>query len=190
MDQEKIKRHIAVIPPREDRNRAFLDELRTAILPNWKIIPHTRFYKLSYSRLINIARGGAAYDIVVAARVKDALNPERNNIYSAIQEIRRRGGRTIFAVSFNEFLVKAWGEDVAAEKRYLDLLAQHDKDPRRSPLRGVIRTTSTDPNFLISVLGDILDRPQIYFDRQKVYSIETQAQFLNHPPGATQFGIG
>jgi hypothetical protein len=168
-----------------------MEDFRRKILPAWKIIPHTLFYKISYQKLLDVSRSGAGYDIIIACRMKDAENPGQNNVCSAAVEIRRKIGlHTIFVMSFNDLLATVKGMDTESEKFYLQKLAEYENDPGRESIGGIVRTSSTDPAFLISIVGDILEGPAKYLARDKIYPVETQAQFLNHPPGDTQIGIG
>lgn len=185
------KRHIGVIPIHETKHRSYIEDFRRKILPAWKIIPHTLFYNISYEKLLGVSRSGAAYDIIIACRMKDPNNPEQNNVCSAVVEIRHKIGlHTIFVMSFNDLLATVKGMDIESEKLYLKKLAEHENDPTRDSIGGIVRTSSTDPAFLISIIGDVLEGPGKYLAKEKVYPIETQAQFLNHPPGDTQIGIG
>jgi hypothetical protein len=183
------KRAIGVVPPHEARYKKYLDELRDIILPSWRILPATRFYKLSYERLLTLSAQGVVYDIVLASRMQDEREPDLNNIYHAALELRRRGRQTIFIISFHDLLARVRGEDVEAAKRRLALFGRHELDPKRPPLGGIIRTTSTDPLFLISIIADVLEDPGRYLAQNQVYHIETQAHFLNHPPEHTLYGM-
>jgi hypothetical protein len=93
-------------------------------------------------------------------------------------------------MSFNDLLATVKGMDIESEKLYLKKLAERENDPSCDSIGGIVRTSSTDPAFLISITGDVLEGPGKYLAKEKVYPIETQAQFLNHPPGDTQIGIG
>ncbi|HUT53768.1 MAG TPA: hypothetical protein VM658_10275 [bacterium] len=185
------KRHIAVIPPHEFRNKNFIEDFRRVILPRWQIIPRTMFYKVSYARLLSVARTGASYDVVIASRMRDLTQPGTNNVASAAAELRRRlQQNTIFILSMNDLLATVQGLDLAAEKAVIAELTRAENDPTSPRIGGIIRTSSTDPAFLISILADVLDDPNNYLHIKSPYSIESQAHFLNHPPGHTQVGIG
>ncbi len=184
------KRHIAVIPPHETRNRKYLEEFRSVILPRWQIIPNTLFYKLSWARLMEVARAGARYDVVIASRMRDLDRPGQNNVVAAAAFIRRLGHNTIFILSLNDLLATVLGLDLAAEKAVIAELVKNETGPAPARFGGIIRTTSTDPSFLIAILADVLDDPNNYLHIKSPYSIESQAHFLNHPPGHTQVGIG
>lgn len=184
-------RYVGVIPPHETRHKKYIEDLKAAILPNWRIVPETMFYLLSYRRLLDVSSKGGTYDVILAARFKDEHAPEDYNVLSAALEIRERLGReTVFILSFSELLAQMKGLDASGEKKYLDLLFQRENDPRDPSLGGVIYTSSSEPLFLLSVLGDVLGNPQPYLAKTVVHHIESQADFLNHPPGATQAGIG
>jgi len=191
MDMEIQKRHIGVIPPHEFKNKKYIEDFRKVILPGWPIIPHTLFYKISYERLINVSRSGAAFDVVIASRMKDANHPEINNIYSAALEIRGRLSLpTVFIISYNELLATVLDLDPKAEKACIQKLIEHGNNPGPKSIGGIARTTGTDPTFLVSIVADILDGPGKYLQKTQVCHIESQAHFLNHPPGHTQVGIG
>jgi hypothetical protein len=182
-------RNIGVIPPHETRFKKYLDELRVIITPSWRILPNTQFYKLSYQRLFDLTAQGVVYDLILAARMQDEHDPDRNNIYTAARELRRMGRATILLISYHELLARVHGDNIEIAKRRLALFAQHELDPHLPSLGGIIRTTSTDPLFLISIIADVIEGPSRYLAQNHVYPIESQAHFLNHPPEHTLYGI-
>ncbi len=190
MTADNVKKHIGVIAPHETKNEKFYNDYVKVIKPCWSIIPNTFFYKLSFDRLINVASRGVRYDIVIAARMKDATNPEINNIYTAASMVRNRFNLdTIFAVSFNEFLSKMAGLDPDAEKVYLNKLVDDENNPAKESIGGIVTTSSTDPNFIVTIVADILDAPHKYLEKKEVHKIENQSHFFNHPPGDTLYGL-
>jgi hypothetical protein len=190
MGDPNRKRHIGVIPPHETRYKKYLDELKSVITPSWRILPQTLFYKLSYERLIALSRQGVVYDLVLASRMQDAKAPEQNNLCAAAAELRHRLGRnTIFLISYHELIARVRGDDVETAKKCLAQLHARELVPNLPPLGGIIRTTSTDPLFLLSIIADVLDGPDRYLAQNQVYHIESQSHFLNHPPEHTLYGI-
>lgn len=186
-----IKRHIGIIPVHETKNKGYFENFKRVILPNWMIIPDTLFYKLSYEKLLQVSKTKAAYNIVIASRMKDDNNPEVNNICSAANEIRNGlGFKTVFLLSFNDLQATVKGLDPAREKRLIEVLVNHEENPDKKSIGGIVRTSATDPLFLVSILGDILAGPKKYLDKTQVHHVESQTHFLNHSPGHTQYGIG
>lgn len=191
MSLEAGKRHIGVIPPHPTRNRKFFEDFARVIEPCWRLIPHTLFYRLSYPRLIEVSRTHGPYQVVVTSRMSDPEDPENNNIVSAVKTVRHELGQsTVFIMSFNQLLASVRGLDAQAEREYIERLMNRERDPRRPSSGGLVYTSSTDPDFLITVIADILTGPQKYLDIKGIYRVESQAHFLNNPPGHTQTGIG
>jgi len=190
MGEQTTKRHVGVIPPHEIKHRKYIEEFKQKISGGWRILPDSLFYKLSYQRLLTVARSGASYHVAVVSRMRDQENQEQNNVYSAANEIRNGLGMdTVFIVSFNELLATMRGHDPRQERSFIDKLIEHGEDPGKKPIGGVILTSSTDPFFILSIIADILDNPKSYLDKKPVLNIESQSQFLNHPPGDTHMGI-
>jgi hypothetical protein len=190
MTEDNVNRHIGVIAPNETKNQKFYSDYAKVIRPCWSIIPNTFFYPLSFDKLINVASRGVRYDIVIAARMKDTVNPEMNNIYTSSTMVRNRFNLdTIFVISFNEFLSKMSGLDPDAEKVYLNKLVEDENDPAKQSIGGIATTSSTDPNFIITIVADILDAPYRYLEKKQVHKIENQSHFFNHPPGDTLYGL-
>jgi hypothetical protein len=190
MMEKSRKRHIAVIPPHEIRHRKYIEDFSKVVTSAWQIIPNTLFYKVSYHRLLQVAGSGAAYDAVISSRMRDLYEPDAYNIFAAARKLRKDLGRdTIFIISYNELLAAVMGLDRDAEKSFIRQIADHEEDPGQERLGGIIRTSSTDPAFLVSILADVLDGPQNYLHIKSPYHIESQANFLNHPPGHTMVGI-
>jgi hypothetical protein len=190
MTQPTTKRRIGVIPPHETRYKKHLEEMRREIIPSWRIIPHTQFFLTSFAGALDCSRRGKPFDIILASRLHDSTDPGRNNVLYLTDALRNALKLdTLLLISFNSFLAKVMGLDAAAEQVHLDRLIERQMDQARPPIGGIVVTTSTDPVFLVSVLGDLLDNPATYLRRKEIHQIETQAQFLNHPPGHTQIGI-
>jgi len=190
MKKEPRIRHIGVIPPHPVRCKKYLADFTSVVAPSFRIIPRTRFYRISFARLYEVERGGSGYDVVLAGRMKDESEPEINNVFSAILAARNAFRlSTIFILSFNQLLARLLGLDPRAEKLYLERTLMLDEKPAEHP-GGIICTSSTDPAFLVSIIADVLDGPAGYLNLKRVHHIETQAHFLNHPPGHTQLGIG
>ncbi len=187
----QVRKHIGVMPPHQTKHRRFIEDFQGAVTSSARIIPRTRFYNISFERLLYLSEKGFAYDVVICSRMKDHSDPRRNNIITAAYELRNRLGLdTVFVVSFNALLAEVRGLDPKVEERYISILVEHGQDPQKSGIHGIIYTTSTDPTFLVSIVADVLDNPGTYLAIEQVHRIETQAHFLNHPPGHTQYGIG
>jgi len=190
MENGVVKRNIGVIPPHQTRHKGFIESFSKVVMSSYEVVPDTRFFNISFKRLSGLSSKGFKYDVVVAARMKDEADPEANNVYAAANEIRNRlSQNTIFILSFNLMLAKMKGMDLEGEKRQISKVLEHQNDPARPILGGIIYTTSTEPNFLISIVADVLDNPGKYLEKKQVYPIESQAHFLNHPPGQTQVGF-
>lgn len=182
--------HIGVIPPNEDKTRKFVENWKSAVEPSRRIVPNSYFHLISYQRLLEVHRKNAAYDIVLAARMRDRAHSKAHNIYNTVLELRRdKGRRTIFVLSFNELLAAMKGLSPEVEKSYIRKIEEHNQNPNMKNLGGIVRTTSTDPMFLVTVLGDIIEGADKYKALENILDIESQNHFLNHPPGQTMLGL-
>jgi|GEM_PF-4783759 len=182
-------RHIGVIPPHQDRPRRYLSEFRNAVLASNNLVPRTFFYHLSFERLTEVCRNNSGYHAVLCARMKDDGAPEANNIFSAALEVRRLNLPTVFVISFNTFLARVTGIDLDDANEHIRRIAHYQQGPEMPGLPGIVRTTSTDPHFLLSIVADILDNPSVYLGKKDLYDIENQGDFLNNPPGHTRMGM-
>jgi len=190
MPDEKGNRHVAVIPPREDKNKKYIEEFKQALSYNWHLLPNTYFYKVNFHRFLEVSRTGFQYDVLVAARMSDETDQDGINIFTACDETRYRMGlETNFIISFNSFMAKMAGKEPEKEEEYLEMLRMESEGPAGG-MGGIVLTSSTDPVFLIGIISDILDEPDNYLALKDIHEIETQGDFVNHPPGQTQMGFG
>ncbi len=184
------KKHVGIIPPRQTKNKVYLDDFKNVITGSWNLVPNVLFYHLTYKRLLEVFSTGATYDVVIAARMRDDAAPEENNIFKALTKARLDMGlKTVFLISYNTFMAKMSGMDANAEQALIDEIFKRQYEVADPPLGGVVQTTSTEPVFLLSVVADIIEGPNRYLGRSTIHTIENQSHFLNHPPGETMVGI-
>ncbi|MFO8057203.1 MAG: hypothetical protein R6V10_07920 [bacterium] len=183
------KHHIGVIPPHQDKPRRYLTDFKKTVESCSNLVPDAFFHHLSYQRLLEVSRSGAFYNVIIAARMKDEKDAAESNIFSAAREIRRLRFPTVFIISFNSFLARVTGIDLDDANEHIRRIAHYQQDPEKPGLPGMVRTTSTDPNFLVSIVADVMDNPSSYLDKKDLYDIENQGDFLNHPPGHTRLGM-
>ncbi len=184
------RRHVGVIPPHQNKPRRYLSDFRKTVLGSGNLIPDTYFYHISFHRFLEVSRNNACYHVVIAGRMKDGEAPEIDNIFAAALEARRLKIPTVFVISFNSFLARVTGIDLDDANEHIRRIARYQQDPHMPELPGIVRTTSTDPNFLVSIVADILDDPSGYLAKKDLCDIENQGDFLNNPPGHTRAGIG
>jgi hypothetical protein len=194
--------HLTEFDPGKDQEK--ISATRERIKGYGKEYPGASFSFIETYRFLleSIRNGDPLFDVIIAARMMDRNLPSINNICVAAYDSRSRFDSrdeylekgTVFVISSNDVMQGMKGIDVNAQREYLDMLKNQEKEHYDPDIGGMILTASTERTFLVEVAFDVLcnRRPYMEYrnpgDRSRIKTVESQEDFINYPPGQTRMG--